>query len=310
MTLSEIQNKLKDLAVKDIGYALETLRTLAKQKDLYNMILLKQSSHTGLKKRIRIGDLSPRETTQQTNRLMYDFTEIVDEIEEDQIIMDKAIEVLQSTKENVEAPKEPKLREMDELGMDEFNKIPPSPSSNSGIYISYAWGGDSEKIVDQLDKELQEKGVKVIRDKRDLGYKGSIVEFMKDIGKGNKIIVVISKKYLESENCMFELTQVHENKDFAKRIFPIVLEDSNIYSPISRVKYIKYWNDKIAELDEAIKSVGTALNMSQLQQELNNYGNIRASFDNMAFILKDMNALTPDMHRNQNFEMLYKGLVG
>ncbi len=108
---------------------------------------------------------------------------------------------------------------------------------------------------------------------------------------------------------MFELTQIFENKDFAKRIFPIILEDSNIYSPISRTKYIKYWNEQIAELDKAIKDVGTGLNMTQIQQELNNYGNIRASFDNMAFILKDMNALTPEMHRNKNFEVLYKYLT-
>jgi hypothetical protein len=132
---------------------------------------------------------------------------------------------------------------------------------------------------------------------------------MKDIGKGNKNIVVISEKYLRSENCMFELTQIYENKDFARRIFPIVLEDSDIYSPISRIKYINYWNDKIAELDKAIKSSGTSLNMTQIQQELNNYGNIRAAFDNMAFTLKDMNALTPEMHQNENFEVIYNQLT-
>ena len=124
--------------------------------------------------------------------------------------------------------------------VDNSNQISSDSNSvNSGIYISYAWGGESEEIVNLLDTELQKKGVNLIRDKRDLGYKGSIVGFMEDIGRGNKIIVVISKKYLESENCMFELTQIYENKDFAKRIFPIVLEDADIYSPISRIKYIK-----------------------------------------------------------------------
>jgi hypothetical protein len=39
------------------------------------------------------------------------------------------------------------------------------------IFISYAWGGESEEFVNNLDRTLQEKGIEIIRDKRDLGYK-------------------------------------------------------------------------------------------------------------------------------------------
>ena len=51
------------------------------------------------------------------------------------------------------------------------------------IFISYAWGGDSEAIVNELDKVFQQKGVTIIRDKRDLGFKGEITDFMKKIEK-------------------------------------------------------------------------------------------------------------------------------
>jgi len=183
-----------------------------------------------------------------------------------------------------------------------------SIGTSSGIYISYAWGGESEKIVDLLDAELQERNIKVIRDQRDLGYKGSITEFMKDIGKGNKVIVIISKKYLESENCMFELTQVYENKDFAKRIFPIVLADADIYKPLNRINYIKYWDGKIQELDQAIKSLERGTDVLDLNRELNNYGKIRVLFSDIAFILKDMNTLSPEIHQGQKFDTLYRML--
>jgi internalin A len=73
------------------------------------------------------------------------------------------------------------------------------------VFISYAWGGESEEIVNQIDGALQQRGLKIIRDKRDLGYKGSISAFMERIGQGNCVIVVISDKYLRSPNCMFEL---------------------------------------------------------------------------------------------------------
>jgi internalin A len=52
------------------------------------------------------------------------------------------------------------------------------------IFISYAWGGKSEQFVNQLDETLQAKGIKIIRDKRDLGYKGLIKAFMERIGRG------------------------------------------------------------------------------------------------------------------------------
>ncbi|MHC5825153.1 MAG: toll/interleukin-1 receptor domain-containing protein, partial [Nostoc sp.] len=34
------------------------------------------------------------------------------------------------------------------------------------IFISYAWGGESEQFVNQLDQTLQAKGITIIRDKR------------------------------------------------------------------------------------------------------------------------------------------------
>lgn len=45
------------------------------------------------------------------------------------------------------------------------------------VFISYAWGEETqerESIVNQLGKSLQKRGVKITRDKSDLGYKGMI----------------------------------------------------------------------------------------------------------------------------------------
>jgi hypothetical protein len=102
------------------------------------------------------------------------------------------------------------------------------------VFISYAWGDEREEIVNQLDQALAQRGLKIIRDKRDLGYKGSINAFMERIGQGNCVIVVISDKYLRSPNCMFELVEIAEGKQFHDRIFPIVLNDADIYDPVKR----------------------------------------------------------------------------
>src|SRR5262245_50154986 len=112
------------------------------------------------------------------------------------------------------------------------------------VFISYAWGEDTderEAIVKQLDQSLQNRGLKIICDKRDLEYKGSIREFMKGIGEGDCVIVVISDKYLRSKNCMFELVEIAENKQFADRIFPIILGDAKIYDWRGQADYLEFW---------------------------------------------------------------------
>ena len=174
---------------------------------------------------------------------------------------------------------------------------------NHQVYISYAWGGESERIVNELDADLQARGILVIRDKRDLGFKGMIRDFMQQIGRGHAVIVVISDKYLKSPNCMFELVEIAKNKDIYDRVFPIVLGDADIYNPVNRIKYIKHWEEKLKELDEAMRSVSAA-NLQGMREELDSYDEIRDNVSNLTFLLKDMNTLTPEMHESTNFASL------
>jgi len=175
------------------------------------------------------------------------------------------------------------------------------------VFISYAWAGESEEIVNQIDQSLQKRGLKIIRDKRELGYKGSIKKFMERIGHGNCVIVVVSDKYLRSQNCMFELVEIAENQQFRDRIFPVVLEDANIYEPMKRLEYVKYWETKREELAEGIKSVDPA-NLQGLRDDIDNYDQFRDKISGLTSLLKDMNTLTPEMHRNSDFNDLYQAI--
>jgi hypothetical protein len=175
------------------------------------------------------------------------------------------------------------------------------------VFISYAWGGEREEIVNKIDEALQKRGIKIIRDKRDLSYKGSITGFMERIGQGNCVVVVISDKYLRSPNCMFELVEIAEGKQFHDRIFPVVLSDVNIYDPIKRIEYVKYWEVKRAELAEAIKTLDPA-NLQGIREEMDLYDRIRDKVSGLVSILKDMNTLTPEMHQDSNFSHLYEAL--
>ena len=175
------------------------------------------------------------------------------------------------------------------------------------VFISYAWGAEREEIVNQMDKSLQQRGIKIIRDKRDLGYRGSIREFMERIGRGNCVIVVISDKYLRSPNCMFELVEIAEGKEFHDRIFPVVLSDATISDPVKRIEYIRHWEAKRAELAEAIKTLDPA-NLQGIREDMDLYDRIRDNISGLASTLKDMNTLTPDMHRDSDFNELYTAI--
>jgi internalin A len=162
-------------------------------------------------------------------------------------------------------------------------------------------------IVNKIDQVLQARGIKIIRDKRDLGYKGSISEFMGRVGRGNCVILVISDKYLRSPNCMFELVEIADGKQFHDRIFPVVLNDANIYDPIKRIEYVKYWEVKRAELAETMKTLDPA-NLQGIREDMDLYDRIRDRVSGLTSTLKDMNTLTPDVHMDSDFSDLYTAI--
>jgi hypothetical protein len=176
------------------------------------------------------------------------------------------------------------------------------------IFISYAWGEDHEAIVNELDATFQSRGVTIIRDKRDLGFKGSIKGFMEKIGEGKAVILVISEKYLKSPNCCFELVQIAMHGQFKDRIFPIVLNDASIYDPADRLRYVKHWENKKNELDALMKEVSSA-NLDGFREDIDLYAEIRALLPRLMDVLKDMNTLTPDLHRQSGFSEIFDAVM-
>ena len=133
-------------------------------------------------------------------------------------------------------------RENEDTKFDHYQnkpKTPPQKEVNKEIFISYSWREESKKIADELDAAFQAKGITITRDMRDVKYKDRIKLFMENLGRGKCVIVIISKAYLESENCMFELLQIAKHGEFYDRIFPIVLSDAKIYKPIDRILLAK-----------------------------------------------------------------------
>ena len=176
------------------------------------------------------------------------------------------------------------------------------------IFVSYSWGGDSEALVDEIQRRMAERGVLITRDKNEIRYRDSIQQFMHRIGVGKCVIVILGKAYLESKNCMYELTQIASRPEFARRVYSIVMPDAGIFDAITRVRYVKYWENKRAELDAAMKEIGQE-HLQGIRDDLDLYEDIRNTISGMMSVLADMNALTPEMHRGTDFEQLYTQLA-
>ncbi|TRU95199.1 MAG: TIR domain-containing protein [Microcystis wesenbergii Mw_QC_S_20081001_S30D] len=177
---------------------------------------------------------------------------------------------------------------------------PLSQPMNQQVYISYNWQEDSNEMANQLVQAFAAKGIEIIRDKTHTTYKDSIKNFMRQIGRGKCVVAVISDRYLKSENCMFELVEIARNSDFYQRIFPIILPDARIHKDFERIDYLKYWEDEKAKLQAKYKQIDLAKTNSILAT-LNLYDEIRGKIDNLTNILKDMNTLNIDLHRQSEF---------
>ena len=112
-----------------------------------------------------------------------------------------------ATRMHEEAPGEPKEKPL---------AIGAPPLAARASYVSYAWrevvdGAPREKFVDDLCAKAKARGEPIIRDIDAINVGDSLSRFMKDIGKGERIFVILSRKYLESPYCLYELFHIWFN---------------------------------------------------------------------------------------------------
>ncbi len=149
------------------------------------------------------------------------------------------------------------------------------------VYMSYAWGKQDEhheEVSNNIYNSLkQERGFTVIRDKEELSAGDSVQTFEELIGWSNHIIVIISKKYLQSEDCMRELAYIYktskDNEHFQRKVIPIVLNEVDITQSEKRLDYAEHWQKQHKKLKKRSKNISDAT----LTTSINLYADIKNS---------------------------------
>ena len=178
----------------------------------------------------------------------------------------------------------------------------------SEIFISFSWKDESHKIADELHNILKDKKTNLVKDAIELNYKGLIRDYMKRIGKGKYIILIISDQYLKSENCIFELIEIYKSGKFQERIFPVVLDSAKIHKAADRVEYVSFWEKEIKFVEDKLKEK----KLSQLQMvfnKLNLYTEIEKHIIQLSDIIKNINAFSLKAHREEKYADLIKSIA-
>ena len=100
-------------------------------------------------------------------------------------------------------------------------------------------------------------------------------------------ILLISDSYLKSANCMYEVLEVMRDRNYRDKIFPAVI-DSGIYSPVTRAKYVKYWQDEFKELEGTLKEINVQ-NLGKLNEDLKRRQDISSNIAEFLDVVSDMN---------------------
>jgi internalin A len=116
-------------------------------------------------------------------------------------------------------------------------------------------------IVNQLCDAASARGITIIRDKTAMRPGDRISKFMERIGRGNRVFIVLSDKYLKSTYCMSELFEVwrncrEEGSAFIKRTRVYVKPCAKIGTLADRTQYVLHWRQQFEEMDALVKAHG------------------------------------------------------
>ncbi len=138
---------------------------------------------------------------------------------------------------------------------------PPVTPTSRRVYVSYAWREDSSRVVDGLCTALAADGWEVVRDREAMRPGDRISAFMNQIARADRIVVVLSEKYLRSPYCMRELYGIYQRSvgdgaEFLERVKPLTLEDARFGTWRERKDIAEYWRQEYEEMSQHVKSLG------------------------------------------------------
>lgn len=154
------------------------------------------------------------------------------------------------------------------------------------VFLSYC-RKDEEEATNIYNYFINNQNINLHRDVIDIRPWDSIKKYMQSINSTDYIILLISDSYLKSVNCMYEVLEVMRDREYRDKIFPAVI-NLEIYNPISRAEYVKYWESQFKRLDETLKEISVQ-NLGKLNEDLKRCQDIASNIAQFLDVVSDMN---------------------
>jgi len=181
----------------------------------------------------------------------------------------------------------------------ESNKIEEN-NKEPKIFLSYSH--KDKEIADRVDKFFISKNIRLTRDVRDAPAYSSLKKFMETIRDHDYVILLISDAYLKSTNCMYEVIQFIQEKNYINRTFPIVIDnEATIFDQSKHSKYIHYWQKKYKELGDEIKTLQNTGTIS-LHKELDKINKIQSNIGEFLNKIADLKCSPLDELERSNYK--------
>ena len=170
------------------------------------------------------------------------------------------------------------------------------------IFLSYSH--KNKDIADRVDKFFISKNIRLTRDVRDVPAYSSLTKFMDTIRDHDYVIMLISDAYLKSTNCMYEVIQFIQERNYIGRTFPIIIDnEATIFDHSKHGKYIRYWQIKYKEFGDEIKTLqytGT----SPLHKELDKINKIQSNIGEFLNKIADLRCFSLDELESTNYKAI------
>lgn len=167
------------------------------------------------------------------------------------------------------------------------------------IFVSYSW--QTKEIADKISSDLQLIGISIIKDNQELNYTDNIPNFMKRIRSCDYAILLLSDSYFKSKNCLFEILELQKDENHWKKILPIVLKETKFHSAIERLEYVRFWEQKTNELEQALENINP-INSPESYKELKLFKDISSNIDGFLKRISESLHFSPEEIIKKNYE--------
>lgn len=174
------------------------------------------------------------------------------------------------------------------------------------VFISYNWESDEE--AKKISDVLQENGISITIDRKDLKYKQSIKKFMNSIKEHNFAIILISYNYLISENCMYEFLKAFGEEECKKKILPIILIEGFYENELTmRENFTEEWKLKVKKYKNEITRLYKEKKVNLIKTVADKKNNCEEIYNKLKKILDylfDSLMINFNQEESQNFKTI------